>query len=97
MGKSAKGERPAQTENDPIIILRERFVFNRETGAFFTTSREGAFILRAARCGKTRREIEKQVVCEFGVTPAVAASDTERFMLRLEEMQLLPGDVTAKT
>lgn len=95
MSKSAKPATAVQGADSPIVILRDRFVFNKMTGAFFTTSREGAFILRAAWRGLSRNEIEDEVTSEFGVAPAVAMSDTERFLLRLEEMQLLPAGTAA--
>lgn len=83
-------ETKVENADTPIVILRDRFVFNKTTGAFFTTSEEGAFILRAAWRGLTRDEIEKEVTTEFDVSSAVAMSDTERFLLRLAEMNLLP-------
>ena len=88
---------PQQDRENPIRVFRDSFVFNTRTGAFFTTSREGAFILQAAWRGLGRKEIEKEVMTEFGVTPAVAMSDTERFMMRLNEMALLPQKKTADT
>jgi hypothetical protein len=87
---SVKAEKAVKPPDCPIAILRDRFVFNTRTGAFFTTSREGAFILDAAWKGLTRSEIEKAVMDEFKVQAATAMSDTERFLLRLEEMSLLP-------
>lgn len=92
MPETANSAIPADDGNVPIVIFRDRFVFNKTTGAFFTTSQEGAFILRAAWRGLTRSEIAQEVTAEFGVSPAVAMSDTERFLLRLEEMQLLPRE-----
>lgn len=95
-GTSTKQANAARPGDCPIVILRERFVFNRRTGAFFTTSREGAFILDAAWRGLSRAEIEQAVAAEFGVSAATAMSDTERFLLRLEEMRLLPGHMTVR-
>ncbi len=90
MTKTVEPPHVAGSGDVPIVIYRDRFVFNKETGAFFTSSPEGVFILRAAWRGLTRKQIEAQVVAEFDISPAVAMSDTERFLLRLEEMRLLP-------
>lgn len=90
MSKTTNPARRAQPDQNPILILRDRFVFNTRTGAFFTTSPEGAFILRAAWNGVNRAAIEAAVVKAFAVPPSVAMGDTERFLLRLGEMGLLP-------
>ncbi len=96
MKSSARSAGKTPAERDiPIQVFRERFVFNRRTGAFFTSSREGAFILEAAWRGLSREEIEKEVALKFGVSAAVAMSDTERFLLRLKEMHLLPEQMRA--
>ncbi|MHA6264418.1 PqqD family protein [Arenibacterium sp. CAU 1754] len=89
-------QKPPQDRENPIRVFRDSFVFNTRTGAFFTTSREGAFILQAAWRGLDRKEIETDVMTEFGVTPAVAMSDTERFLMRLDEMALLPQKKSAE-
>lgn len=87
---SARKGGPPRLPDCPIEILRDRFIFNTRTGAFFTTSREGAFILDAAWRGMERPQIEKALTAEFDVPAATAMSDTARFLLRLEEMKLLP-------
>lgn len=92
MSKMTEMAKSGRQGDNPIVVLRDRFVFNRRTGAFFSISPEGAFILRATWRGLDRNEIEKEVMAEFGVSAAVAMSDTERFLLRLEEMHLLPQD-----
>ena len=95
MKKSAGARSRAPADDDvPIVVFRERFVFNKRTGAFFTSSREGAFILQAAWRGLSRSEIESEVSASFGISPETAMSDTERFLMRLEEMHLLPKQMS---
>ena len=94
--KSGPGDGAGSLQDIPIEILRERFVFNKRTGAFFATSTEGAFILRAAWQGLTPKEIEIALMKAFDVPAENAMSDTERFLLRLGEMHLLPEKETAK-
>lgn len=93
---STRKTEPPQLKDCPVVILRDRFIFNTRTGAFFTISREGAFILDAAWRGMHRPEIEKTLMAAFSVPATTAMSDTARFLVRLEEMKLLPRHLTVK-
>lgn len=78
-------------ETCPIQFYEELFVFNRVSGMFYLVSGEAAFILRAVWEGRSRDEIKDMMIARFQIERSTAIRDTEQFMAKLKDMDLLPA------
>jgi len=73
-----------------LTIIRDRFVFDPETGQFFLASVEGTWILRAIQSGLSEQDIEAGLIERYGINPGTAMRDLEQFKLRLVRLGLIP-------
>lgn len=90
---------PVSTEGPPRngepYLIRDRFLFDPKSGRFFTITEQGAWIYRAFRDGKRRREIETELAAHYGVDPGCARRDVEFFASNLIRLGLLDTEKAA--
>ncbi len=72
-----------------LALSESGFLFNAQTGATYSTSRTGAFLLRALMNGDEPYQLAHQLAKAFEVELVVATRDTEQFFLRLSELGLI--------
>lgn len=74
-----------------LTILRDRFVFDRESGKFYLLSAEGTTILRAILAGRKDADIETELTSRYRITRGTAMRDLEQFRLKLIRLGLIPA------
>jgi len=81
--------RDVRTDHRTLRIIRDRFVFDSESGEFFLLSAEGVWILRAIVSGQCSAEIEAELMKRYGINRGTAMRDFEQFKFRLMQLGLI--------
>jgi hypothetical protein len=74
----------------PFVFFDDRFAFNRVNGMFFSLSEEAALILDAVWNGHGGDEIKDMMIARFGIDRGTAIRDTQQFLAKLRDLDLLP-------
>ncbi len=72
------------------FVFFDHFVFNRVNGMFFSLSDEAALILQAAWDQQSADEIKDMMIARFGIDRGTAIRDTQQFLAKLRDLDLLP-------
>ncbi len=84
----------AASRRGPPLDLRflgDGFVFDATWGTFHRVSPAAAFLLRTLADGKARRDLPALLSAQYGIEPARAARDVERFLQDLRSVGLIGG------
>lgn len=87
--KGTEIARDVGTDHRALRVIRDRFVFDSESGEFFLLSAEAVWILRAIVCGQCSAEIEAGLMKRYGINRGAAMRDFEQFKYRLLQLGLI--------
>jgi PqqD family protein of HPr-rel-A system len=77
------------TVYDNLALSDSGFLFDTRTGATYSLSKTGTFLLRALMGGAQVQSLSERISEEFDVDQRLAARDAEQFLIRLREMRLI--------
>jgi hypothetical protein len=90
MDSSSKGVVETSVPVSPFVFFDGRFAFNRVNGMFFSLSEEAALILQAVWDRHGADEIKDMMIARFGIDRGTAIRDTQQFLAKLRDLDLLP-------
>ena len=78
---------------DTELVLREidgeTVLLDLQSSTYFAANATGTFLLNLLRVEQDRDSLVAAMVAEFGLDAAAAGVDTDAFLARLQEQQLL--------
>lgn len=80
-----------------LALSESGFLFDTRTGATYSVSKTGTFLLKELIAGATPTSLPERLIETYEVDHLTASRDVERFLFRLRDLGILSAELPRAT